>query len=99
MFRWQDFTQQEKHELATLCFNLFKSSGNSSIAWVIRSKSSLLMSLVTKRMGQPFWEQLLQELLPYASRGPLEAEKVGFSVSQGLSTCARSFVLTASQRD
>ena len=82
MFRWQDFAQQEKHELATLCFSLFKGSGNASSAWVVRSKSSLLMSLVTKRMGQPFWEQLLQELLPYASRGPIEAEKVGTNTTR-----------------
>lgn len=76
MFRWQEFAQHEQHELATMCYNLFKGSGNASTAWIVRSKSSLLLSLVTKRMGQPFWEQLLRELLPYATRGPIEAEKV-----------------------
>ncbi len=79
MFRWQEFSQQEQHELATMCFSLFKGSGNASTAWVVRSKSSLLMSLITKRMGQPFWGQLLRELLPYATQGPPEAEKVSSS--------------------
>lgn len=76
MFRWQEFSQEDQVQLATQSFNLFKSTGNSPTGWVVRSKGSLLMSLIAKRMGQPFWEQLLRELLQIAADGPVQAEKV-----------------------
>jgi hypothetical protein len=56
-----------------MIFSLFKTTGST---WLVRNKSSLLISLVTKRMGQRFWEQLLPELQTFAGEGPLQTEKV-----------------------
>ena len=78
MLRWQEFNGAEQVQLANMMFDLFKVTGNTSSTWAVRSKGALLMSLVSKRMGQPFWEQLLPELLKYSSAGPVQAEKVNF---------------------
>lgn len=71
--RWQVFPKAEQQQLASMVFSLFKAAGGS---WSVRNKSSLLISLVTKRMGQRFWEQLLPELQSYAKEGTLQTEKV-----------------------
>lgn len=76
MLRWQDFSQEERNQLASMIFTLFKTTGNTLHTWVVRNKGALLMSLISKRMGQAFWEQLLPELLSYSNAGPIQAEKV-----------------------
>lgn len=76
MLRWQEFSQEDQQQFAAMVFTLFKTVGDNSSGWVARSKASLLISLIAKRMGQAFWEQLLPELIRFAAEGPTQAEKV-----------------------
>ena len=63
-------------KLAEAAFKLLQETGNSEASWAVRSKAALLLTLVIKRMGQPFWEELLPGLVAFAAHGPVQAQKV-----------------------
>lgn len=74
-YRWGELSDVERQQLARGCQSLLVGTGNTPATWAVRSKAALLVALVTKRMGQPFWEAMLPELLAYAGQGPVQAEK------------------------
>lgn len=75
-YRWGELSAAEREQLARGSQTLLVNTGNTPLTWAVRSKAALLVALVTKRMGQPFWETMLPELVAYAGQGPVQAEKV-----------------------
>ncbi|KAK9833279.1 hypothetical protein WJX81_002345 [Elliptochloris bilobata] len=74
--RWDDFSNQEHLQLASLAFDLLQRVGRAGAGWAVRSKAALLLALVAKRQGPALWAEVLPRLVAAAQEGPLQAEMV-----------------------
>ncbi|KAK9829960.1 hypothetical protein WJX72_008872 [[Myrmecia] bisecta] len=74
--RWDDFSDQERSQLAVLSFNLVRQVGGAGDGWPVRSKAALVLALVAKRQGPELWQAMLPQLLALEKEGPLMAEVV-----------------------
>ena len=99
--RWNEFPAADHVKLAEAAFKLLQELGTHEASWAVRSKAALLLTLVIKRMGQPFWEELLPELIAFAANGPVQAQKVRrlcatCSDASDLGHCSRQLTPAAS---